>query len=492
MVTDRQVRRLRMELGKGEPLATAALRSGMSENTARRYRAGALPNQRRQPRRYRTRQDPFAAVWPEIVAMLEQAPGLEAVTIFESLRMRPELSFSDGQLRTLQRKIRRWRAASGPEREVMFPQQHRPGEYAQSDFTAMGALGITLEGERFDHLFFHFVLPYSNWETGMICFSESFEALISGFQAAVWELGKVPARHRTDHLSAATHELRDDRGRGFNERYLAVLAHYGVEPDANTPGRGHENGDVEQSHHRFKRAIEQALLLRGSREFAGRSEYEAFLREILTARNRGRVAKLLDELERMHSLPLSRLDDFRQERVKVSAFSTIRVAENLYSMPSRLIGERVDVRLYAERIEVRYAGELVAEMERLRGRRRATINYRHLVWSLIRKPGAFARYRYQEALFPSPVFRAAYDVLVTRHGRRADLEYVRVLHLAASTSEAAVEAVLAELLARGELREHGQVQAAIRPVRLEPPACHLDPPSLAAYDECIAAAGGGL
>jgi len=442
MVTDRQVRRLRMELGKGEPLATAALRSGMSENTARRYRAGALPSQRRQPRRYRTRQDPFAAVWPEIVAMLEQAPGLEAVTIFESLRMRPELSFSDGQLRTLQRKIRRWRAASGPEREVMFPQQHRPGEYAQSDFTAMGALGITLEGERFDHLFFHFVLPYSNWETGMICFSESFEALISGFQAAVWELGKVPARHRTDHLSAATHELRDDRGRGFNERYLAVLAHYGVEPDANTPGRGHENGDVEQSHHRFKRAIEQAMLLRGSREFAGRSEYEAFLREILAARNRGRAAKLLEELERMHSLPLSRLDDFRQERVKVSAFSTIRVAENLYSMPSRLIGERVDVRLYAERIEVRYAGELVAEMERLRGRRRATINYRHLVWSLIRKPGAFARYRYQEALFPSPVFRAAYDVLVMRHGRRADLEYVRVLHLAASTSEAAVEAVL--------------------------------------------------
>jgi hypothetical protein len=157
-----------------------------------------------------------------------------------------------------------------------------------------------------------------------------------------------------------------------------------------------------------------------------------------------------------------------------------------------VIGERLDIRLYAERIEVRYAGELVAEMERLRGRRRAAINYRHLVWSLIRKPGAFARYRYQEALFPSPVFRQAYDVLVGRHGRRADLEYVRVLHLAASTSEAAVETVLAELLGGGELREYAQVQAAIRPVRLEPPACHLDPPSLAAYDECIAAAGGGL
>ena len=492
MVTDRQVRRLRMELGKGEPLSTAALRAGMSENTARRYRAGALPGQRKQPRQYRTRPDPFAAVWPEVEALLEEAPGLEAVTIFESLRMRSDLSFSDGQVRTLQRKIRRWRASKGPDREVMFAQEHRPGEYAQSDFTSMNALGVTIQGERFDHLFFHFVLPYSNWETGGICFSESFEALIGGFQAAVWELGKVPKRHRTDHLSAATHELRDERGRGFNERYVAALSHYGVEPDANTPGRGHENGDVEQSHHRFKRAAEQALLLRGSREFGGRGEYESFLRGILAARNRGRSAKLRQDLERMADLPMSRLDDFRQARAKVSRFSTIRVLDNVYSLASRLIGEWVDLRLYAERIEVRYAGDLVAEIERLRGSGRAAIDYRHLVWSLIRKPGAFARYRYREALFPSHVFRRAYDALEARHGRRADLEYVRVLHLAASTSESDVEAVLAELLGLGQLRDYAQVQEAIRPVRFEPPACEIDPPNLRSYDDCIAIAGGAL
>jgi hypothetical protein len=210
-----------MELGKGESLSSAALRSGMSENTARRYRAGELPGQRKSPRQYRTRPDPFAEVWPEIEAMLEQAPGLEAVTIFEALRGRAELSFSDGQLRTLQRRIRRWRASQGPDREVLFSQQHRPGEYAQSDFTSMNELGICLGGERFEHLFFHFVLPYSNWETGGICFSESFEALIGGFQAAVWELGKAPKLHRTDNLSAATHELRDG-ARAFNDRYLAA------------------------------------------------------------------------------------------------------------------------------------------------------------------------------------------------------------------------------------------------------------------------------
>ncbi len=166
MVTDRQVRRLRWNSAKGESLLSAALRSGMSENTARRHRAGELAGQRKSPRQYRTRPDPFAGVWPEIEAMLEQAPGLEAVTIFEALRGRAELSFSDGQLRTLQRRIRRWRASQGPDREVFFAQQHRPGEYAQSDFTSMNELGICLGGERFEHLFFHFVLPYSNLGNG--------------------------------------------------------------------------------------------------------------------------------------------------------------------------------------------------------------------------------------------------------------------------------------------------------------------------------------
>ena len=473
-----------MELGKGESLSSAALRSGMSDNTARRHRVGGLPGERKSPRQYRTRPDPFALVWPEIEAMLEQAPGLEAVTIFEALKGRAELSFSDGQVRTLQRRIRRWRASKGPEREVFFAQEHRPGEYAQSDFTSMNELEICLGGERFEHLFYHFVLPYSNWETGGICFSESFESLIGGFQASVWELGRAPKLHRTDNLSAATHELGDG-ARTFNDRYLAALAHYRVEADCNTPGRGHENGDVEQAHHRFKRSLEQALLLRGSREFATRVQYEAFLREILAARNRGRAGKLHEELERMHDLPLSRLDDFRRERVRVNMFSTLRVAKNVYSVASRLIGEWVEVRLYAERIEVYYAGDRVAEMERLRGQGHAAIDYRHLIGSLIRKPGAFARYRYREALFPSLAFRYAFDALEERNGGRADLEYVRILHLAASTGESEVESVLVALLEQGDLRDFAQVRAAIRPAHFEPPECQIDPPDLGVYDECI-------
>jgi len=279
LVDAKQVGRLMKELAEGETLERAALKSGMSEVTARRYRKGATRKGSRPARSYRTRTDPFESVWPEIAAMMECAPGLEAKTILERLCERPDRSFHPGQLRTLQRRLRSWRAQHGPEKEVFFPQEHRAGEYAQSDFTSMNDLGITIDGEPFEHLIYHFVLPYSRWETGMICFSETFEALIAGFQRSVEELGRVPHRHRTDNLSAATHDLKDGR-RAFNERYLGAMAHYGVVADRNTPGRANENGSVEQAHHRFKRAVEQALLVRGTRDFADRTAYDAFLSSV--------------------------------------------------------------------------------------------------------------------------------------------------------------------------------------------------------------------
>lgn len=475
------------ELNEGETLDRAAIKAGMSENTARRYRNGAEPKGSRARRTYRTRTDPFEGVWPEVEKMLEAAPGLEAKTILVRLCERPGSTFSDGQLRTLQRKIKRWRAEHGPHKEVMFPQQHRPGEYAQSDFTSMNDLAITIDGEPFEHLVYHFVLPYSQWETGMVCFSESFETLIGGFQRAVAELGRVPHKHRTDNLSAATHELKDGR-RAFNQRYLGAMAHYGVEADRNTPGRAHENGSVEQAHYRFKRAVEQALLMRGTREFAGRSSYEAFLGEIFAARNKRRM-KLGDDLRGMNELPPMRIEDFRRERVTVTRFSTIRAADNTYSVSSRLIGEMVDLRLYAETIEVWHGERLVASMDRQRGRGNVAVDYRHVIWSLVRKPGAFARYRYREALFPTLTFRRAYDTLSERLGSAADLEYVRILHLAASTSEVAVEAALEELLGRTELRDYAQVRAAAAPEPIEVPSSAIDPPDLHAYD-AITAAGG--
>jgi transposase len=487
LVNDQQVRRLMKELNEGETLERAALKSGMSETTARRYREGASTKGRRPMRAYRTRPDPFEAVWPEVEKMLEAASGLEAKTILGRLLERPEGTFTAGQLRTLQRKIRRWRAQHGPHKEVMFPQEHRPGEYGQSDYTSMNDLEITIGGEPFDHLLYHFMLPYSRWESVMVCFSESFETLMAGFQRAVGELGRVPHKHRTDNLTAATHDLKDG-GRAFNERYLGAMAHYGVEADRNTPGRGHENGSVEQSHYRFKSAVDQALLVRGTRDFADRASYEGFLGEIRAGRNKSRTA-LGDDLRGMKELPPMRIEDFRRERVRVSRFSTIRAGENTYSVSSRLIGELVDLRLYAETIEVWYGEQRLATMERRRGRGNVAVDYRHVIWSLVRKPGAFARYRYRESLFPTLTFRRAYDALVERLGSRADLEYVRILHLAASTSETAVERALDELLGRGELQDYAQVRAAAVPEPVEVPACSIEPPDLRAYD-AITAVGG--
>ncbi len=483
MVGPKQVRSLMEFLGKRKPLYVAATRSGMTEKTARKYRdLGGIPA--RAPRTYRTRKDPFEAVWPEIERLLEASPGLEAVTIFDTLRLRADVSFGDGQLRTLQRRIRRWRASRGPEKEVMFTQEHRPGEAGQSDFTDMRELEVRIGGEPFDHLLFHFVLPYSNWESAGVCFTESFESLVAGLQGAVWEMGRVPRKHRTDNLSAATHELKDG-GRSFNERYKAVLDHYGMAADRNTPGRGHENGDVEQSHHRLKRALDQALMLRGGRDFDSRGEYEIFLGKVIEGRNRGRWEKYAEELAVMKPLPLTRLCEHRTERVGVSVFSTIRVANNVYSVPSRLIGERVEVRLYAETVEVFYAGERVCAMERLRGSGNARIDYRHLIFSLVRKPGAFARYRYREALFPTVTFRRAYDALVERLGEEADLPYVRILHLAATTTESGVEETLSTLLERGELAGWEDVKERVRPETPTIPECQIPAVDLRAYDFCL-------
>jgi transposase len=455
----------------------------MTEKTARKYRdLGGIPA--RAPRTYRTRKDPFESVWPEIERLLEASPGLEAVTIFDTLRLRADVSFGDGQLRTLQRRIRRWRASRGPEKEVMFSQEHRPGEAGQSDFTDMRELEVRIGREPFDHLLYHFVLPYSNWESAGVCFTESFESLVAGLQGAVWEMGRVPRKHRTDNLSAATHELKDG-GRSFNERYKAVLDHYGMAADRNTPGRGHENGDVEQSHHRLKRALDQALMLRGGRDFDSRGEYEVFLGKVIEGRNRGRREKYAEELAVMKPLPLTRLCEHRTERVGVSVFSTIRVANNVYSVPSRLISERVEVRLYAETVEVFYAGERVCAMERLRGSGNARIDYRHLIFSLVRKPGAFARYRYREALFPTVTFRRAYDALVERLGEEADLPYVRILHLAATTTESGVEEALSTLLERGELAGWEDVKERVRPETPTIPECQIPAVDLRAYDFCL-------
>jgi len=488
MTQDQQVRRLMSLLKKGMPLSTAAAKAGMSEPTARKYRkVGRMPRELKKTHDWRTRPDPFTEVWLEIEGFLERDAGLQAKTVFEELQRRYPDRFPWGQLRTLQRRFRDWHALRGPEREIFFPQIHSPGEQGQSDFTSMNALSVTIVGTPLKHMIYHFVLPYSNWEYASICYSESFESLSDGLQGALWTLGSVPFAHRTDNLSAATHELIRTRGRGFTARYTELLDYYGMKPSKNNPGNAHENGDAEQAHFRFRDAVDQRMRLLGRRDFATIEEYRDFLGTIAHERNMSRTEKLQEELDRMRPLPARRLDAFREVEATVARSSVVRILHNSYSVPSRLIGHRLKARIYADMIELSYRGQVVERLERIRGTDNHRIDYRHMVHSLVRKPGAFRRFVYREDMFPSVVFRKTYDALVEKSSKWADLEYLRILHLAAMTLESHVEAALEKLLAEGKVPEYDAVRCLADPAEaIAWPQIEIQPPDLTAYDQLIA------
>jgi len=475
-------------LNEGNPLIRAAVRAGMSEPTARKYaRSGQMPSGTKAPHTWRTRPDPYAEVWPEIEAWLKQDGGLEAKTIFMALEERYPKRFAPGQLRTLQRRVHVWRVHSGPPKEVYFEQVHRPGHQGQSDFTNMGGLGIRIAGEPFDHLLYHFVLTYSNWESVMICPSESFESLSAGLQGALWKLGGRPAEHRTDNLSAATHELAESRGRDFTKRYKKLLDHYNLRGSRNFPGRANENGDVESSNGHIKNAIDQRLRLRGSRDFSSRSAYEAFLQECVAERNGTRKERLLQEREHLQPLPAQALPMYTELFATVSRYSVIKVNTRRYMVPSRLIGRKLAVHLYADILELYYHGVQVAVLPRLVGEAQAHIDYRQIIHSLVRKPGAFRHYAFREGLYPTLEFRRAYDALVAHDDARADFEYVRILHLAAKDGEQLVESALRGLREEGAVPKYEAVRERVRGPRTPTgiPDVRIETPDLSRYDRLL-------
>jgi hypothetical protein len=445
MVTDEQVRRLRKLSNTEKNQEIAASKAGMDPATARRYLAlERLPSELKKERPWRTREDPFGEVWDAVQRQIQESPGLEAKTLFEWLQREYPGRFSDGQIRTLQRRIKLWRVTEGPAQEVYFGQKHVPGRLCASDFTHMSELGITLAGQTFEHLVYHFVLTYSNWETGTICYSESLESLSEGWQNAVWELGAVAAEHRTDSLSSAVNNMSNLEE--FNRRYEGVMRYYGVKPQHTNPASPNENGDAEQSHHRFKRAVEQALLLRGSREFGSMAEYAQFLKDLFVQRNAGRRERLAEEMAVMRELPARRIESAKRERVKVDSGSLIHVERNSYSVNSRLIGARVEARSYLDHVEVWYGQRKVEDLPRLRGRSKHRVDYRHIIEWLMRKPGAFENYRYREDLFPTSRFRMAYDALRETTPGRSSKEYLKILKLAAEVGEVQVDEALRGLL----------------------------------------------
>ncbi len=482
--------------GRSQEQAAASANLSSRKTAAKYEKLGKLPSEMKQPRRYRTRPDMFAQDWPTVEEMLEQAPGLEAKAVFEWLRAECPGRYRPAQLRTFQRRVSTWRALH-QQKVAILPQLHRPGEVMQTDGTWLTAMGITIQGEPFKHMLIHSVLPYSNWEWGRIVQSESLVALHLGLRSTLVKLGYVPKYHQTDNSSAATYwpgaKRQTGHKREYTDGYLHLLDHYGMQPRTTHLNSPQEDGDVESSHGGLKRSVEQHLLLRGSRDFDSRGAYEAFLFGIMDRRNQFRQERLTDELGVMKPLAATALATNSQVRVKVTGSSLIKVDKNVYSVPTSLIGSEVTVQIHEWHLDVYYQSHLMETIPRLIGQKQHHINYRHVIGSLLRKPGGFRNYRYRDDLFPSLVFRRAWEQLNQwQSPRKADLAYLRILKLAARTIESDVAWALGELLASTEQWGETDVERLVEPQAIEIPVLTSGEVELEQYDRLLTGASHGL
>jgi hypothetical protein len=430
----------------------AALKAGVDPKTASYYlRTGVTPEERRSPRTWRTRTDPLESIWSEARGWLETAPELEAKALFEHFLATKPTEVSGQALRSFYRRVSGWKRAYGPPKEVFFPQVKVAGESMQLDWTHAEDLGVTLGRGAFPHLLCHAVLPYSNWQWAVPCRSESILSLKLGLQAAVWAMGGVPKALQTDRSSTATHQLkRGSAARGFNLEYLAMCSHLGLEPRTINRECPHENGDIESAHGHLKRRLKAHLVLRGSSDFADEAAYAAFLGGVCSGANALRHARVAVEMATLRPLPPRRYPEADELAVRVSCHATVRVKDCAYSVPARLIGAIVRVLVTETTVVVRHDQvEVVRYPRSAKGHPR--IDYRHIIASLVRKPGAFANYLYREELFPGTAFRQAYDRLKAEEERTADRRYLRLLALAAQEGEDRVAAAVGQILRAGEV-----------------------------------------
>jgi len=434
-ISDHQMR-LFMTNRHTHDTTVAAAKAGFSTATGYRIEADPrLPSHKKAPRG-RRRPDPLIDVWDsEILPILKASPGIRAIAVVAEIRRRhPEIS--PGIRRTLERRMRTWRALAGPEQDVMFRQEHPPGRLGLSDFTDTMVLAITVGGVILEHRLYHFRLAFSGYaHAHVVLGGESFVALAEGLQNALWALGGVPLQHRSDSLSAAFCNLDRDAQEDLTQRYQGLMRHYEMEPSRNNPGVAHENGSIESPHGHLKRALEDALLLRGSRDFDTLDAYRRFIDEIIgrqNAHNRKRI-----ELERPHlaDLPKRRTADFEEMVVTVTSSGGFILRRVFYTAPSRLIGHCLRVHLYDDRLDC-FLGSTPMMTVR-RGRQPSAdkgghvVDYRHVIHALRKKPMALNNLVYRDQLFPRPAYRRAFEALCAEVGdKRACKVTVELLALA--------------------------------------------------------------
>ena len=447
MINKQQFRKLKALIAGGTTLKQAALQVGISDKTSRKYNRVETYPVNIDPRQYSTREDPLLKIWSLAIEKLSNDSRLDAKALFLYLHKEHPTDLPKNALRTFQRRVKTWRANNGVSKEVFFPQVHIPGELSESDFTHMEELKITINGKPYPHMLYHLVLTYSNWEFVKICFSETFENLLDGFQKAMQDLGGVPKYHQTDQLTAAVTQYPSKEE--FTKSYTDAMAHYKVIPLKIQVRKPNENGDIEKSHHVLKHALDQNLLLRGSRDFQTEVEYEKYLKDFIRDQNAPRHKQYLEEKEKLMPLPVNPIGYIKKYKIKLSNFSTLNISKNTYSLPSCYIGLYLCCCVDVDEIKVYFDNRLIATLPRLKGSGNATIRYQDIIEWLVKKPGAFKKYKYFDFLFPSTNFRFAYDYLVKSDHLNATKQYLNILNLA-SKNESKVESILKMYLQSGE------------------------------------------
>lgn len=401
---------------KGHSQLKSAASAGISKRTASRIDAQShCTEQPNSPRQYSTRKDPLSDVWKsELKPMLELQPSLQPITLFEHLQDKYPGQY-DKSHRTLQRRIKQWHALNGSDQEIIFRQQQQPGQQALVDFTVFKGLVILIAGIVLNFRLFHFRLAYSKWSyLSIVQGGESYSALTEGVNESLKRLGAVPDELRTDSLSAAFRNLSKDERADITQRYEAFCDHYAMKPTRNNRGIAHENGAVESAHGHLKRRIEQQLQMDFPRvmdrryHFDSIEDFQRLIDGVVVKHNRRNESLLREELALMSPLPTAVGVDYSEERVRVSSSSTINLRRVVYSVPSRLIGERLSVRLYDDRLACYLGSAHAVTLTRLhpKGKQRGRqIDYRHLIASLARKPMAFYHAELRDDILPDDTWR---------------------------------------------------------------------------------------
>jgi hypothetical protein len=484
-----------MKLRRNHSPAIAGAKVGFSTATAYRLEKDPrLPSQKR-PRRKRRRPDPLADVWDSEVVPLLDSPGLRPIAIFEEL-CRRHSELGAGTRRTLERRVQAWRAVNGPDRKVIFRQEHPPGRMGLSDFTEVADLGVTIAGQILDFRLYHFRLPFSGFEHAHVVLGgESFVALAEGLQNALWALGGVPEQHRTDSLSAAFRNLDAEAKRDLTQRYEAFCAHYGMIPTRNNLGVSHENGSIESSHGHLKRKLADALLLRASRDFDDLPAWRGFVDEIV-GRGNARNAKRIDhERAALKDLPARKTADYEEVHVDMTSSSAFILRKVFYSVPSRLIGHRLRVHLYDDRLEGFQGSTRLFTLRRGRsnpsGKHGHVVDYWHVIHSLRRKPMALVNLVYRDQLFPRRAYALAFEALLAALGERpACRAMVGILALAHERAcEAELAVALQADLDAGVLPDLVALIERFRPKDAALPVVVITLPSLALYDQIASNVG---